>query len=218
TAARMVVGDPEGGGRPELSVGIALALVAVGVVAGTTAGLLGVGGGVVMVPAMVVLVGMPAAVAKGSSLAVIIPTAIVGTRSNLRKRNAEVRTAAVVGLSGLVSSFLASQLSVGLDERLSNRLFAGLLVVMAARMLWENRRAPASRRVRATAEAGPGRAGLRRRRPPACCGPRARRGEAARAGPGPRPTRVRAARGRRRRPRRRPRLPRPRPPAGRSPR
>jgi uncharacterized membrane protein YfcA len=146
TAARMVVGDPEGGGRPELSVGIALALVAVGVVAGTTAGLLGVGGGVVMVPAMVVLVGMPAAVAKGSSLAVIIPTAIVGTRSNLRKRNAEVRTAAVVGLSGLVSSFLASQLSVGLDERLSNRLFAGLLVVMAARMLWENRRAPASRR------------------------------------------------------------------------
>ena len=120
--------------------------MAVGVVAGTTAGLLGVGGGVVMVPAMVVLVGMPAAVAKGSSLAVIIPTAVVGTRNNLRKRNAEVRTAALVGLSGLVSSFLASQLSVGLDERLSNRLFAGLLVVMAARMLWENRRPAASRR------------------------------------------------------------------------
>ena len=70
-------------------------LVAVGVVAGTLSGLLGVGGGVVTIPALVLLLGVPAAVAKGSSLAVIIPTAVVGTRRNVARDNADLRTAAV---------------------------------------------------------------------------------------------------------------------------
>jgi uncharacterized protein len=140
TAARMVLDDSDAAGRIDLTVGSALALVLVGVVAGTAAGLLGVGGGIIMVPAMVVFVGVPAAMAKGSSLAVIIPTALVGTQRNLKKRNADLRIALVVGLSGVVSSFVASQISVGLDERLSNRLFAGLLTFVALKMLWDNRR------------------------------------------------------------------------------
>jgi uncharacterized protein len=144
TAARMVFDDSDAAGRPDLTVGTALALVAVGVVAGTAAGLLGVGGGIIMVPAMVLLIGIPAAVAKGSSLAVIIPTAVVGTRQNLKKHNADLRVAVALGLSGMISSFLASGISVDLDEQLSNRLFAALLTFVAVRMLWDNRRpAPA---------------------------------------------------------------------------
>jgi hypothetical protein len=140
TAARLAFDTSDAAGRPDLTVGIALALVAVGVLAGTAAGLLGVGGGIVMVPAMVLLVGIPAAVAKGSSLAVIIPTAIVGTRRNLQRHNADLRVAVIVGLSGMVSSFLGSQISVGLDEQLSNRLFAALLACVGVKMLWDNRR------------------------------------------------------------------------------
>ncbi|HEX6419912.1 MAG TPA: sulfite exporter TauE/SafE family protein [Acidimicrobiales bacterium] len=140
TAARMVVADTDPGGGVELGAGDAAALVLAGVVAGTTAGLLGVGGGVIMVPAMVVLVGAPAAVAKGSSLAVIIPTALVGTAGNVRRGNADLRAAATIGLSGVVSSFGASLISVGLDERLSNRLFALLLVFVGGKMAWDNRR------------------------------------------------------------------------------
>jgi uncharacterized membrane protein YfcA len=144
TAARMLLDNSDATGRPDLTVGTALALVLVGVVAGTAAGLLGVGGGIIMVPAMVVFLGIPAAVAKGSSLAVIIPTAIVGTRSNVRKDNADLRIALLVGLSGVVSSFLGSQISVSLDEQFSNRLFAALLTFVAVKMLWDNRR-PISR-------------------------------------------------------------------------
>lgn len=140
TAARMVLGDADPPGRVDLTAGTAVVLVLVGVLAGTTAGLLGVGGGTIMVPAMVVLLGVPAAVAKGSSLAVIIPTAVVGTAANLRRGNADLRTAAIVGLSGVVSSFAASQVAVGLDERLSNRLFAALLAVVGGKMVWDSRR------------------------------------------------------------------------------
>ena len=82
-------------------------------VAGTLSGLLGVGGGVSTVPALVLLLGVPAAVAKGSPLAVIIPTAVVGTRRNLARDNADLRTATALGLAGTVSSLVASQISVG---------------------------------------------------------------------------------------------------------
>jgi uncharacterized protein len=140
TALRMLTGEGDAVGRDDLTVGSAVVLVVVGVVAGTLSGLLGVGGGVITVPALVLLLGVPAAVAKGSSLAVIIPTAVVGTRRNLARDNADLRTATVLGLAGMASSFLASQISVGLDEELSNRLFAGLLLVVAARLLWDNRR------------------------------------------------------------------------------
>ncbi len=141
-AARMVLDDSDAAGRADLTVGTAVVLVLVGILAGTTAGLLGVGGGIIMVPAMVVLVGIPAAVAKGSSLAVIIPTAVVGTHRNLARDNADLRVAVTVGVSGVISSFAASQISVGLDEQLSNRLFAVLLAFVGVRMLWDNRRRP----------------------------------------------------------------------------
>jgi hypothetical protein len=140
TATRLVLDTTDATGRGDLTIGTALALVLVGVVTGVTSGLLGVGGGIVMIPAMVVFLGIPAAVAKGSSLAVIIPTAVVGTSRNVAKVNADLRVAALVGLSGVVSSFGASQISVGLDEQLSNRLFAALLLVVAAKMLWDSRR------------------------------------------------------------------------------
>jgi uncharacterized protein len=140
TAARLLLDTGDAAGRADISVGTALALVAVGVLTGITSGLLGVGGGIVMVPAMVLLVGIPAATAKGSSLAVIIPTAIVGTQRNMKRHNADLRTATVVGLSGMVSSFLGARVSVDLDEQLSNRLFAALVTVVAVKMLWDARR------------------------------------------------------------------------------
>ena len=140
TAVRLLVGDADVAGRGDLTVASALGLVAVGVATGTMAGLLGVGGGVITVPALILLLGVPPAVAKGSSLAVIVPTAVVGTYHNVARRNADLRTAAVVGLAGTLSSFLASRVAVGLDERLSNRLFACLVLAAAVKLVWDNRR------------------------------------------------------------------------------
>ncbi|MGH9243265.1 MAG: sulfite exporter TauE/SafE family protein [Acidimicrobiales bacterium] len=134
TALRLVFDQSDAAGRGDIDATMALGIVLLGVLSGTLAGLLGVGGGIVMVPAQVVLLSIPAAVAKGTSLAVMIPTAISATERNLRNHNADLRVAAVVGVSGVVSAFVASKISIGLDERLSNRLFAALLIVIAVRM------------------------------------------------------------------------------------
>ena len=85
------------------------------------------------------LFGIPAVVAKGTSLAVIVPTAVMGTWRNRTKHNTDLRVAAVVGMAGIVSAFVASQISVGLSETTSNVLFALLLAVVAVRMLWQLR-------------------------------------------------------------------------------
>lgn len=135
TAGRMLMSSPDGAGRDELSVGLAVGMAILGLATGTLAGLLGVGGGVIMVPGMVLLFGLPAAVAKGTSLAVIIPTAITATRRNVRTGNADLPAAAAIGLAGVATAFVASRISVGLSESTANALFAGLLVVLAVRML-----------------------------------------------------------------------------------
>lgn len=117
-------------------------LVLLGVVAGAMAGLLGVGGGIVMVPGLILLASAAPAVAKGTSLVVIIPTALVGTIRNARRGEVDLPIALTVGLSGVVSSFLASILALRMEPVLSAVLFGALLVAMAVRLLLAARGRP----------------------------------------------------------------------------
>jgi uncharacterized protein len=147
TAIRMMVDVTDPTGRGELDMAMVVGMVLVGLLAGTLAGLLGVGGGIVIVPALVILFGFPSAVAKGTSLAVIVPTAVAGTAQNARHGTIDVRVAMLVGLSGVASAFAASALSVNLDQDLSNQLFAILLALVSIRMGVTAIRGPARERV-----------------------------------------------------------------------
>ena len=140
TAVRLFVEVPERTGRADVTVATALGLVALGFAAGVLAGLLGVGGGIVMVPAMVLVFGLSDVVAKGTSLLVIIPTASVGTLRNARRGAADLAVAATLGLAGVASAFAGSRLAVRLDPRVSTALFAVLLLFSAAQLLWRERR------------------------------------------------------------------------------
>jgi uncharacterized protein len=139
TAVRMLFEDGDGAGRGDLTFAMAAGFVVLGVVAGVLAGLLGVGGGIIMVPALTLLFGMPHVLAKGTSLAVIVPTAIMGTVRNRQAGLTALRPAAIVGVAGIASAFAASKVSLGLDARVSQALFAGLLVVAAVRLLREQK-------------------------------------------------------------------------------
>lgn len=126
----------------ELDLLAGTALLAVGLLAGGLAGLLGVGGGIVMVPALVLVLAEPQVIAKGTSLAVIVPTAGAGTISNLRAGLVDLRIGAAVGLGGVAAAYGASLLALELDALLSAVLFALLLVTMAVRLLLAARGKP----------------------------------------------------------------------------
>jgi uncharacterized membrane protein YfcA len=141
TATRLAV-STDSTGRSDLTVAMAILLVVVGLLTGTLAGLLGIGGGVIMVPAMVVLLGMVPVVAKGTSVAVIVPTAIMGTIRNRTKANADIRVAAVVGLFGAASAIVGGTVSDRLSDHVSNLMFAALLVFVAVTQLLSLRSKP----------------------------------------------------------------------------
>ena len=137
TAVRLLVDHSDAGGRGALHPATVLTLIVVGLITGVLAGLLGVGGGIFVVPAMVVGYGIPAAVAKGTSLAMIVPTSIMGTWRNRKNHNVDLRVAVTLGLAGVVSAFFGGKISVGMSEQTSNLLFALLLLFVATRMAWQ---------------------------------------------------------------------------------
>ncbi|MEJ7720595.1 MAG: sulfite exporter TauE/SafE family protein [Ilumatobacteraceae bacterium] len=114
-----------------------LALLGLGLAAGILAGLLGVGGGIIMVPAMIILFGIPPAVAKGTSAAVIIPAAVMGTLRNRKTGNTDMRSASIIGVAGIVTAALGGIIADKMADDLSNVLFATLLVLVSMRLSWQ---------------------------------------------------------------------------------
>jgi uncharacterized protein len=117
------------------------ALLAIGLTAGLLAGLLGIGGGVIMVPAMVLITAFDQHVAQGTSLLVIIPAAAFGSFTHHRHGRLALRDAGALAAGGVLGALLGSMTALSLDEEILRRLFAVLILVVAARMLLTRRRA-----------------------------------------------------------------------------
>ena len=134
TALRLVIVAPEREGVLEIGVGTVLGLIALGLVMGVIAGLLGVGGGIIAVPVLIALFGMGDLLAKGTSLLAMIPGAIAGTVPNLRGGLALWREAVPMGLAAAAMSLLGVWLAFLIPAQLSGWLFAALLVGVIVQM------------------------------------------------------------------------------------
>jgi hypothetical protein len=118
---------------------VLLALV-LGLAAGVLAGLFGVGGGILFVPALVAL-GLGQVEAAATSLLAIVPTAAVGVWRQRGYGNLHVRPALVVGLVSIAGVEVGVRIATRLDEALLRRLFALLLLGVAARLALQTVRA-----------------------------------------------------------------------------
>jgi uncharacterized protein len=137
-AVRLAIVVAEGDmGRLTWKIDLGLAVLGLGT--GVLSGLLGVGGGFIMVPGMMVIAAMPSTLAKGTSLAAIIPTAIYGSGRNLRRSLVDIPAAIRIGSGGAVASALTARVAVDLNQRISNAAFAALMLALAATM-WRNAR------------------------------------------------------------------------------
>ena len=107
----------------------------IGLFAGVMAGIAGVGGGVVMVPAMTEILGLEQQIAQGTSLLAILFTSVSGTWVNVRNRRGDLKAALLIGLAGLVAAQLGSQMALATDQALLRRLFGLLVLVSGVRMI-----------------------------------------------------------------------------------
>ncbi|MGH3666251.1 MAG: sulfite exporter TauE/SafE family protein [Egibacteraceae bacterium] len=129
---------------PALTPVIALLIAALGLLAGALSSVLGIGGGLVMIPGMVLLFGFSQHAAEGTSLAVVVPTAIVGALRHSRTGYTDWKAGLLVGLGGILGGVGGANVALALEEALLRRLFGGFLVVMALQ-LWRAGRAERKR-------------------------------------------------------------------------
>lgn len=136
-AAVRLLFEISGDGRADLTVVTALLITAIGVVTASVATLLGIGGGIMLVPILTVGFGIPSVISKGSALAVILPTSLVGTVRNRSNALVDFRAASTLGLTGVVMAPVGATVSNSISAQASNSLFAILVFVVTARMLWQ---------------------------------------------------------------------------------
>jgi len=113
--------------------------LALGFSAGVLAGLFGVGGGILFVPVLVAL-GLGQLEAQATSLLAILPTVAAGTWNQRRYGNLRVRTALILGGVSVIGVELGAQIATSLPEVTLRRLFAVLLLGVAAQLVWRTRR------------------------------------------------------------------------------
>ncbi|MGH8926077.1 MAG: sulfite exporter TauE/SafE family protein [Acidimicrobiia bacterium] len=143
TGLRMVLAGDTAVGGDDLDPALRVAIgVLVGMVAGLASGLAGVGGGVVMVPAMVFFLGLDQHTAEGTSLLAILFTAVAATRINTRNRHVDWRAMLILGLVGAVTAPLATLVAQSISAPALTRVFGVLVVLMAARTIVRSRQAP----------------------------------------------------------------------------
>ena len=106
----------------------------VGVLAGVTAGLLGVGGGILFVPALAIILGLGQVDAEATSLLAIIPVSLLGAVRQHGYGNVRVRDGVIVGALSAAGALAGVAVANALPERALEIAFAGLSLVIAARV------------------------------------------------------------------------------------
>jgi uncharacterized membrane protein YfcA len=112
---------------------VALAL-ALGLAGGTLAGLFGVGGGIVFVPALTLGLGLAQLTAEATSLAAIVPVVAVGSYRQHRSGLVEWRSAGLIGACSLVGVLVGAEIALRLPETTLRRAFAVFLLLSATQM------------------------------------------------------------------------------------
>lgn len=111
-------------------------LVVVGFFAGVMSGLFGVGGGIVMVPAMMFFMNVPIKTAVGTSLAVIIPTALMGTYKHFSQGNVDWKIAFSLAPMAIAGGFGGAWLTTIISADNLKKSFGGFLVLVGLRLLF----------------------------------------------------------------------------------
>ena len=121
--------------RP-MDIQVVLSLVLIGVLAGILSGLVGVGGGVIMVPLLVLLLGFNQHQAQGTSLAVlVVPVTAVAVYTYHKEGFIDWRYVGIIALFFVIGGYFGSKIAVGLDQKMLKKVFGFILLIIAGKML-----------------------------------------------------------------------------------
>ena len=114
-----------------------LILLAIGIAAGTLSGMFGVGGRVIIVPALIFFLGMSQHQAQGTSLGLmLLPIGILAAWNYYKTGNLDIKAGLLVAAGFIVGGYLGSKLSLSINELTLKRIFGVLMLVIALRIIF----------------------------------------------------------------------------------
>jgi uncharacterized membrane protein YfcA len=123
--------------KNDMSVSMLLILLLIGIVTGIMAGMLGIGGAIIMIPALVFLMGFSQQMAQGTSLAVMLPPIGIFAAYNYWKAGqVNLKFAMILAAAFIVGSYFGSKFALNIPQNILKKVFGLLLLLVAAKMLF----------------------------------------------------------------------------------
>jgi uncharacterized protein len=119
-----------------MSTAMLLILIGIGIITGVMAGMLGIGGAIIMIPALVFFMGFSQQTAQGTSIAVMLPpVGILAAMNYYKAGHVNIKFALILAVCFLIGSFFGSKLALNVPQAVLKKIFGILLLLVAARML-----------------------------------------------------------------------------------
>lgn len=112
-------------------------LIIVGIAAGMLGGMVGVGGGIIIVPALVFFLGFSQKMAQGTSLSILLlPVGLLGVIQYYKEGYVDIKVMLIIAAGFFLGSLLGSKLALSLSQETVKKIFALLLIIIAIKMLF----------------------------------------------------------------------------------
>lgn len=121
----------------KMSVTTILIILVIGTITGVMAGMLGIGGGLVVIPALVMVMGMSQQAAQGTSLAMMLPPiGILAAYNYYKAGHVDIRIALLLAVAFIAGSFFGSKLAIRIPQEMLKKIFGVFLLLVAIKMLF----------------------------------------------------------------------------------
>lgn len=112
-------------------------LLCLGLVAGMLSGLVGIGGGIVIVPALIYFLGYSQHQAQGTVLFMfLLPIGILGVFNYYQAGHIELRTALIIASTFLIGSYFGSKISIAIDQTTLRKVFGVIILLLSLKMIF----------------------------------------------------------------------------------
>ena len=120
-----------------MSVSTIIILLIIGMITGVMAGMLGIGGGLVVIPALVMVMGMSQQSAQGTSLAMMLPPiGILAAYNYYKAGHVDIKFALLLAFAFIIGSYFGSRIAVKLPQEVLKKIFGAFLLLVAIKMLF----------------------------------------------------------------------------------
>ena len=114
-----------------------LIVILIGIAAGILGGLVGVGGGIIIVPSLIFFLGFSQHTAQGTSLGLILlPVGILGVLQYYKQGHVDIKVACILAVGFLAGNYFGSKVALNLPEQTVKRVFAVFMIIVAVKMLF----------------------------------------------------------------------------------